>query len=258
MSDNEDASSDRVVGAARVLAVLAELARHPSGAALDELAGRLGGSKSTVHRALTALRGAGLAMQVSRGVYVLGDEFLRLAFLNYNQRPTVARVTPVLRALAERYGETAHFAVLDGAEVVYHAKVDPPGGSVRLTSEIGGRNPAYCTGVGKLLLAREMTSEEELRRRLDGRELHARTDHTITSISELWIELQKIKEQGYALDDQENEVGINCIAVPYQLDPQLPPMGAISLSALTFRMPLTELVAEEARIRAIVVGASGR
>lgn len=248
----DDTTADRVVGAARVLAVLTELAQHPEGIALDDLTGRLGGSKSTVHRALAALRGAGLADQVSRGVYVLGDEFLRLAFVNYSQRPAAARVEPLLRTLAERYGETAHFAVLDGNEVVYRAKVDPPGGSVRLTSEVGGRNPAYCTGVGKLLLSLEVTSEDQLRTRLDGEDLVARTDRTITSISGLWADLQATRARGYAVDDQENEIGINCIAVPFRLDPGLPAMGAISLSALAFRMPLDRLLAEEPSIRSLI------
>src|SRR4051794_28816478 len=160
MTDEND--SDRVVGADRVLAVLTELANHPAGITLDEMAHRLRSSKSTVHRALAALRRAGLAELLSRGVYVLGDEFLRLAFRNYAGRPEGARIEPILQELAARYGETAHYAVLEGTEVVYRAKVDPPQGSVRLTSEIGGRNPAYCTGVGKMLLSLEVDSEQEL------------------------------------------------------------------------------------------------
>ncbi|HXH36211.1 MAG TPA: IclR family transcriptional regulator [Plantibacter sp.] len=243
---------ERVVGAARVLAVLTALAQYPTGVSLDDLTGRLGGSKSTVHRALASLRSAGLADQVSRGVYVLGDEFLRLAFLNAAQRPAAARVEPILRSLAERYGETAHFAVLDGTEVVYRAKVDPPGGAVRLTSEIGGRNPAYCTGVGKLLLAFEMSTKEELRQRLGDVELVGRTDRTITSIDVLWDELATIRGRGWAVDDQENEVGVNCIALPFRLDPALPAMGAISVSALAFRMPLDRLIAEEQEIRSFI------
>jgi DNA-binding IclR family transcriptional regulator len=210
-----------------------------------------------VHRALAALRRAGLADLQSRGVYVLGDEFLRLAFRNYAGRPEGVRIEPVLEELARRYGETAHYAVLDGTDVVYRAKVDPPEGSVRLTSEIGGRNPAYRTGVGKMLLSLEVHSEDELARRLGARELTARTSHTITSVSALWKELETTRERGYAVDDQENEVGINCIALPVRLDASLRPMGAISISALAFRTPLENLVAEAEEIRAIVDGTLG-
>jgi DNA-binding IclR family transcriptional regulator len=221
------------------------------------MAHRLRSSKSTVHRALAALRRAGLAELLSRGVYVLGDEFVRLAFRNHAARPEGARIEPVLEELARRYGETAHYAVLDGIDVVYRAKVDPPRGSVRLTSEIGGRNPAYRTGVGKMLLSYEVNGEDELARRLGVRELPSRTPHTITSVSDLWKELEATRERGFAVDDQENEVGINCIAMPVRLDASLQPMGAISISALAFRTPLATLVADAHEIRAIIDGTVG-
>ena len=249
-----EGETDRVVGADRVLAVLVELAQHPSGIGLDDLAQRVQGSKPTVHRALGSLRRAGLAEQVARGVYRLGDEFLRLAFQHQAARPEGSRLEPVLRELAERYGETAHYAVLDGTAVVYRAKVDPPAGSVRLSSQIGGRNPATCTAVGKLLLAREVRSEEELRTWLGDRPLPARTPRSITSVPALWAELVRVREQDYAVDDQENELGINCVAVPARADPLGRP-GAVSLSALAFRLPLERLVAEVPRIRDTVEAA---
>ena len=250
--------SDRVVGAERVLAALTELADHPSGITLDEMAHRLKSSKSTVHRALAVLRRAGFAVLMSRGVYVLGDEFLRLAFRNHASRPDGLRIEPVLQELADRYGETAHYAVLDGNEVVYRAKVDPPAGSVRLTSEVGGRNPAYRTGVGKMLLSLTIDSEKELATRLDAEELPRRTAKTITSVAALWDELQVTRERGYAVDDQENEIGINCIAVPVRLDSDLNAIGAVSISALAFRTPLERLVADEKSIRATVDQQLGR
>src|SRR6478609_9342386 len=109
----------RLVGSDRVLAVLKELARHPDGVGLDELTRAIGSPKPTVHRALQSLRRAGLADQDARGHYVLGDELLRLAFAHHEARPEHVRVRPLLESLAARFGETAHYAVLDGAEVVY-------------------------------------------------------------------------------------------------------------------------------------------
>ncbi|MDQ1530260.1 MAG: IclR family transcriptional regulator, acetate operon repressor [Microbacteriaceae bacterium] len=249
MSDEDD--TERVVGADRVLAVLVELAQHADGVGLDELAHRMRSSKPTVHRALASLRRAGLADQVARGVYRLGDEYLRLAFQHQAARPEGARLEPVLRQLAERYGETAHYAVLEGSDVVYRAKVDPPAGSVRLTSQIGGRNPAYLTAVGKLLLSRQVASEAELHAWLGDRPLEARTPRSITSVSALWTELARTRERGFGIDDQENEVGINCVAVPAQPDPLGAP-GAVSISALAFRLPLERLIGEVPRIRAAV------
>ena len=120
----------RVVGSERVLAVLVELASLPTGATLEDLAGRLGQNKATVHHALGALCRSGLATRSGRGHYVLGDEFLRLAFAHYEARPEDPRVRPLMRHLADRFGETVHLATLDGHEVVYRAKVDPASGTV--------------------------------------------------------------------------------------------------------------------------------
>lgn len=187
-------------------------------------------------------------------MYVLGDEFLRLAFHNYAERPEAARITPILEALSGRFGETAHYAVLEGADVVYRAKVDPPGGAVRLTSVIGGRNPAYRTAVGKLLLSAQVSDRTQLRKILGDYPLEQRTPRTVTDPDRLWDELQVSKERGYAVDNQENEPGVNCIAVPLTGNPQVGPAGAISVSALAFRLPLPDLVAELPTILDIVRG----
>lgn len=253
MARAESSTDDtRVVGADRVLAVLIELGEHPQGATLDELSLAMKSPKSTVHRALTSLRKAGLATLVTRGTYALGDEFFRLAFHNHAERPEAVRIVPVLEELAARFGETTHYAVLDGAEVVYRAKVDPPGGAVRLTSVVGGRNPAYRTAVGKLLLGYRVNDREGLRRVLGDAPLERRTPGTITDLDRLWDEVQLSRERGYAVDDQENEVGVNCVAVPVQTEDPGSPAGAISVSALAFRLPLPELVSQLPVIRAIV------
>ena len=101
-SRDSGAPEEKLVGADRVIAVLTELADHPLGVTLDELAGTLRSSKPTVHRALATLRRAGLADMTGRGVYVLGDEYLRLAFRNLDGRPETARVQPLLEQLAAR------------------------------------------------------------------------------------------------------------------------------------------------------------
>ncbi|GAB3652706.1 IclR family transcriptional regulator [Glycomyces tarimensis] len=246
----EAGREERLVGSDRVLAVLIELAEHADGVTLDELAQTLESSKPTVHRALVALRRAGLAAQVRRGTYMLGDEFLRLAFRFHAARPEWVRLEPVLRELADRYGETVHYAVLDGVEVVYRAKVDPPQGAIRLTSSIGGRNFAPCTAVGKVLLAEEVHSEEELLERVGGPALEPRTPGSITSTAALWAELERTRARGYGVDDQENEVGVNCLAVPVRIHDAPEPVGAVSVSALAFRLPIERLMEEAPAIRA--------
>ncbi len=236
--------SPRVVGADRVLAVLVELARHPAGIGLDDLSRAVGSPKPTVHRALASLRTSGLATLDHPGHYVLGDEFLRLAFAHHEARPDHVRVEPLLRRLAERYGETSHYAVLDGADVVYRAKVDPIGGGVRLTSTIGGRNAAHATGVGKMLLALSLPDDDAVREWVGGRELGPRTPATLTSAEALAADLAVIRRRGWAIDDEENEPGIGCVAFPVYLVSPTVPSGAVSVSALLYRTPLATLVAE--------------
>jgi IclR family acetate operon transcriptional repressor len=244
----------RLVGADRVLAILAELARHGDGIGLEEMARAVSSHKATVHRALASLRRAGFAAQDGRGRYLLGDEYLRLAFAHHEARPDHVRISPVLQTLAERYGETAHYAVLDGGSVVYRSKVDPPHGAVRLTSTIGGRNPAHCTAVGKLLLAYALPDDAAVRSWAAGRTLERRTARTLTTATALARELRLIRRRGWATDDQENEAGVNCLAVPaFLLSPSVP-TGAVSVSAPAYRTPLSHLARDVDAIRATVSG----
>jgi DNA-binding IclR family transcriptional regulator len=254
-----EADPTRVVGSDRVLAVLSELARHPAGVTLDELSRLLGSPKPTVHRALASLRRAGFAGQDGRGTYVLGDEFLRLAFTNLEARPEHVRVGPVLEQLADLFHETAHYAVLDGREVVYRAKVDPGVGAIKLTSVIGGRNPAHSTAVGKLLLAHQLPDEAAVAAWVrSAAPLERRTERTKTTTAQLAAELATIRERGYASDDQENEVGVNCLALPVYLTSARGPRGAVSVSALSYRTPLSRLVKELPRVRSIVAPLQSR
>lgn len=250
MSAIPPAEPERVVGSERVLAVLMELAEHPEGISLDELARRVSGSKPTVHRALASLRKAGLANQTGRGVYELGDEFLRLAFRFQDARPETSRIDPLLRELAETFGETAHYAVLDGAQVVYRAKVDPPSGAVRLTSTIGGRNPAYSTAVGKLLMSDFVRTHADLDAVLGTAPLERFTDHTITDRDALLAEISESRARGFGADDQENELGVNCVALA--VTSPNGQRGAVSVSALAYRRGLESLVADVPLIRAAV------
>ncbi|MFF4028798.1 IclR family transcriptional regulator [Streptomyces sviceus] len=245
----EGPDSSRLVGSDRVLAVLKELARHPAGVRLEEMTRAIGSPKPTVHRALQALRRAGLADQDAHGLYVLGDEFLRMAFAHHEVRPEHVRIRPVLEALAHRFGETAHYAVLDGREVVYRAKVDPPTGAVRLTSTVGGRNPAHATGVGKVLLAHQLDTLEAVEAWVAEATLVRRTPQTLCTAEDLDRDLRTIRERGYAVDDQENETGINCVALPVYATSPGAPSGAVSISALAYRTPLRVLVDAVGEIR---------
>ncbi|GAA1952967.1 IclR family transcriptional regulator [Microbacterium deminutum] len=250
-------AEEKLVGAERVIAVLTELADHPLGVTLDELAGILRSPKPTVHRALATLRRAGLAELAGRGVYVLGDEYLRLAFRNLDGRPETARIQPLLEQLAAQFGETAHYAVLSGEDIVYRAKMDPPQGAVRLTSVIGGRNPAYRTAVGKALLSSRLFDMDDVIAWFGVFPLEQKTPNTLVTPEALVAELASTRQRGYGIDDQENEIGVNCVAIPIHLDGSPSPSGAVSVSAVTFRCPLERLVEAVPEIRATIAQALG-
>lgn len=242
----------KLVGSDRVLAVLTELAAHPEGISLDELARAVESPKSTVHRALAALRRADFAMQDSRGRYLLGNTFIRIAFAHHEARPDHVRVQDTLRALVERHHETAHYTVIEGRRVIYRSKVDPQVGAVRLTSTIGGSNPAHATASGKLLLSYRLLDKPAVRKWVASGALERRTPATKVTVDQLHDELSTIRRLGYAVDDQENEPGVNCLALPVFLDSPTVPSGAISISAVSYRTPLRTLVDDVVEIRRIV------
>jgi len=131
------------------------------------------------------------------------------------------------QALRDRSGETVHIAVLDGMDVIYMHKEDSPQ-VVRMASAIGRRLPAYATGVGKALLA--YLPAADLETRLRSTKLLALTDHTITDERLLRAELTRIRQQGFATDDQESSLDVVCAAAPI-FDRSNEAVAAMSISA---------------------------
>lgn len=241
-------------GAERVLAILNALGDFPDGVGLNDLARLLDAPRSSVHRALNVLRRSGLVDQDVDGRYRIGWGLLKLAFTYYEASDEVARLRPVLSALAEHYSETTHYAQLEGSEVVYLAKVQPSTSRYQLRSVIGGRNPAYCTGVGKALLAYSLTTRRAVDQYFAERpeEFVRFTSHTITTPAALHDELVRVRALGYAVDREEHEEGVNCLALPLFLTSRSVPSGAISITAVARRLPLSELEASVDKARALI------
>jgi DNA-binding IclR family transcriptional regulator len=241
-------------GSDRVLAILNLLGKFPDGVGLNELARLLNSPRSSVHRALGALRRAELVEQDRNSRYRLGYGLLKLAFSYYEGLDEVGHIRPVLTTLAAEYGETTHYAILDGNEVVYLAKVHPATSRYQMTSVIGGRNPAYCTGVGKALLAYQLKSRQSVTDFIERHQAtliqHTRT--TITTRDGLHEELSLIRQRGYAVDNEENEEGINCISIPVFLTSKTRPDGAISITAVARRLPLSKLEASVGHLRDVI------
>ncbi len=252
-SERRQPADTELVGADRVLAVLCRLGDYPRGVGLAQLARNIEIPKSSLHRALAALCRAGLADHDERGNYRLGLEFVRLAFAYYEQLDRRQLVGPLLESLAEHLGETAHYAELDGAEVVYLAKMTPPGAGVQMTSIVGGRNPAHCTGLGKALLAYELADRAAVDSYVQAHgPLARRTPNTLVDARVLAANLKRVRGHGYALDDEESEAGVNCIAFPLFLDHPTRPSGAVSVAALAHRTSLARLEEAAPDVRSLI------
>ena len=247
-----------LTGSARVLAVLRFLAERPAGAKLGEVAAAVDGPKSSVHRALGALTESGFARQSADGSYHLGFDLLRLVYGYQEARQEASLVEPVLRRLAEATGETTHYGVLVGGDIVYQAKVSPTRKTFQMSSVIGGTNPAYRTGIGKALLMHQLPDLTAVRAYIaDYGPLEAKTLHTLTTAEALHAALSEGRRRGFATDLEENDLGIVCVAFPLFLDSPTTPTGALSISAVSSRTPARELVTRAPMIQALVVDELG-
>ena len=250
---NHPAEGSATGGADRVLAALKAVGRHEKGARLDDLAVELNSPKSSTHRALATLRRAGLVDQDDRGHYRVGLELLRIAFTYYEALDQRHLAEPVLDAISRRFHETAHYAELRADEIVYIAKTEPPGIRLQMTSRIGGRNPAHCTGLGKALLAYALNDRAAVEQYVQTYgPLVRRTPRTITDIDELHEDLVTTRRRGYSLDREESERGIICIGFPIFIASRSRPSGAISVTAFLHQTPLDALVSSVEDVRTFI------
>jgi IclR family acetate operon transcriptional repressor len=208
----------------RAFDLLERLADAGGEAGLSELAATSGLPLPTIHRLIRTLVTLGYVRQNSNRRYTLGSRLIRLGESASRQFGTWAR--PYLMQLVDQVEETANLAVLDGDEVVYVAQV-PSKHSMRMFTEVGRRLLPHGTGVGKAMLAQ--LPRDDVRTLLERTGLPAYTPNTITDVDELMTALDRISEQGYALDESEQELGVRCIAVPL--------VGAPTLSAVSVSGP---------------------
>lgn len=217
----------------RALTLLEALADQHSDIGIAELSRRVGLHVSTTHRILGTLVNRGYARQSpENGRYGLGAKAFHIAESYLGQLDLRRLVRPVLERLSRETGETANLVILDGREALYLDKVESPQ-SLRIFSRIGRRAPLYCTAVGKVLLA--YRTEEEVDSLLGRHPLEPLTRATITSRRQVQQELEKVQEQGFALDMEECEQGASCIAVPVR-NSRGEPVAAIGVSGPSIRM----------------------
>jgi DNA-binding IclR family transcriptional regulator len=192
--------------------------------------------KGTIHRILSSLSYFGYIRQdaVTKN-YSLGLKLIELGSLLFGQLDLRRVAEPILRELAETTGETAYMVVLDGSEVVYIEKIESLQltGGLKMASKVGSRNPLHSCAVGKTLLS--FFPEQELDRLIRKKGLPRRTGNTITNPERLKAQLRVVRAQGYAVDDEENEEGIRCLAAPV-FDEKGRPVAAISVSGPAVRV----------------------
>ncbi|KHL19299.1 DNA-binding IclR family transcriptional regulator [Mumia flava] len=195
------------------------------GVGLQPLAARAGVAVSTVHRYTASLLELGMIERNANGCFRLGVGLVTLAgrYLEDDLLRTVAH--PFLVELAEVSGETAHLGVPIGNRLVYVDKVESAK-SVRLVSRIGSQVPMHCTSMGKALMA---LMPPEQRDALLAGDLDRPTERTRVG-ADLLAELDRVRAQGFALDDEENEDGVRCIGLAV-VNAAGDPVGAFSVSA---------------------------
>lgn len=196
----------------RALTILNKLSEYPNGLQVTRLSEQVGLTKSTVHRLLTTLSNMNYVVKDEEtDKYKLGLQILFLSrnLLNNNDVITVAK--PYLEKLSLEVNETVHLCIENLGEIVYIDKIES-NQTVRMFSRIGSRAPMYCTAVGKVLLSG--MDQEKFDSILSKTEFIAKTPTTITSQEQLLEEIEKIKIEGYALDNSENEEVLRCIAAP--------------------------------------------
>jgi IclR family acetate operon transcriptional repressor len=216
------AGSGGVQSLERAFALLEHMADAGGETGLSELAASSGLPLPTIHRLMRTLVACGYVRQQANRRYALGPRLIRLG--ESAARPLATWARPHLARLVEETGETANMALLDGDEVVYVAQV-PSRHSMRMFTEVGRRVLPHSTGVGKALLAG--LPDREVRGLLGRTGMPAATERTITTPDAFLAALATVREVGFAVDDNEQEIGVRCIAVRV---PASPTPAAISVS----------------------------
>lgn len=237
-------ASDGTVG--KALDVLDLVARFGRPVRFGELLGDSPYPKASLYRFVQTLTNQGmLTYDPDRQTYSPGIRLVRLAHAAWTQ----SSLAPIARAhidtLSRDLGETVHLAQLDASQVLYVDKrnaMDP----VEMYSQAGKIGPAYCTGVGKAMLA--FLPEPQLEEALAQQSYHRFTPHTLASEADLRAELENIRARGYAFDREEHETGIICIAAPI-LTPGGRVLGALSVTGPTSRTDMDQLTSWAPRVQ---------
>ena len=212
-----------VQSAERIFQVMEMLAENGE-MGLMEISAALDLHKSTVHRLLMSLVYMGYAKQ---------DETTQKYMLSYKIVNMAGKILDRMERLSDLSGEAVHLVQREGNHILYIYKIEAKVGTIRMVSHVGMIHPMYCSGVGKAIMA--TLPEREVKQIWNESVIEKKTDKTVTDYDEMQKLLEEVRKNGYALDDEENEKGVRCIAAclhGYQNEVKY----AFSISGPTSRM----------------------
>ena len=232
-----DANPDFMLSLARGLAIIEAFEDRPDGVTVADISERTGLSRAAVRRALITLKILGYATNAG-SIYRLTGRILRIGFSYLSSQPLSILAAPVLEDISNNIHESSSLSILDGDEILYLAR-SATKRVMGIGLRVGSRLPAYCSSMGRVLLAH--LPEEKITEYLERVELKPLTTRTITDPVVLQAELRKIRQQGFALVDEELEQGLRSIAVPVsKRDGQI--VAAINSGIHTSRASATDLI----------------
>ncbi len=221
-------ATERVQSVDRAFSLLEHLADGGGTLTLSDLAARSELPMPTIHRLMRSLVNQGYVRQEPSRRYALGPRMIRLGDVAGKMLGSWAE--PRLGRLVHEFGETTNMAMLDGESAVYVAQV-PSTKSMRMFTEVGHAVMLHCTGVGKAILS--MLDDDDVVAIVKRAGMPARTEHTMTTPDALLASMAEIRTRGYAVDEEEQEQGVRCVAAPIN---GLPFKAAVSLSGPVSRV----------------------
>lgn len=217
----------------RALSIMEVLSDYDEGLGITEISTKIDLHKSTVYRLLGTLIYKGYVKQdKSTNKYKITFKLFELGNKSIENIDIVSVSRPFIEDLMERVNEVVHLVLLEGEEIVYIDKVESHN-TIRMHSNIGKRSPAYSTSVGKAIMA--YLPKQKIKEIWDNSEIKKYTKYTITDFDKFMEELKGIRKIHYAIDDEENELGVRCIGAPI-FNHKNEPIAAISISGPTSRV----------------------
>lgn len=225
------------VAVERALILLRYIIEHEDGLSIREVSRELGYTPATVQKLINALNSQGYVVQDDlTDRYHLGPGAINLGLTALSRFKIRQIARPYMEELCQQSNETVFLAIARGDHAVYVDKVvsDLP---IRMDASLGADRPYNCTAVGKVLLADLM--EEDIQLLADEGVFEKRTENSIVDVDELLSEIEKIREQGWAIDNREFDISAQCVAAPiYNHDSEI--IAAITVSGPTERIKKKE------------------